>query len=589
MGARQGLAQAMMVAGMKVEAERELAMVAQGQPGNFTVWALLGQVRVEVGDHAGAAEAWKVALSLYPANAPGERRATLIANIGAALSDAGKLAEALPYLKQGAALAPGHQGRQLNYAKALSAAGMIEEAEGVLRAAVGLAQSSRAHQDLAAALGEQGYIDEAMEHQRRAMALDPGDARHHSNLLLSMRYSDRLSPEEVVGEHRAFGARFAEVARPVRGGGGGVEKIRVGYLSADLCRHPVASFIEGIFRHHDRQRFEVHAFACGERADEVTARLKGLVDGWTAIGKSVSDDAAAEMIRSKEIDVLIDLGGHTSGNRLPILARRPAAVQGMYMGYPGTTGMSQVDFFLTDSTVDPAGAERFYTEKLCRVDEGTTVGRHRPFLAFMPDAEAVAVSELPAGRNGYVTFGALGNLAKVTPTTLAMWAGVLREVKGSKLIVRARAAAVKGAQRRVLEAMEREGVAVDRVKFLSWAPGGSRWELYSQIDLGLDAFPYHGTTTTCEAMWMGVPTVCRVGEMHAGRVGLTLLKSVGLEELAAQTSEGFVQVAAKLAGDVGKMREIRASLRERMRGSGLMDAQELTRRIEAKLLEMLRL
>jgi predicted O-linked N-acetylglucosamine transferase (SPINDLY family) len=578
------LAQVLGTAGERERAEEVLVRLIAVNPGHRPAWVLLGQVRLERGNHSAAADAWIKALAMSPQTMPPAQRSAIVGNVGACLSDAGRLAEAVPYLKQAADESPTHAGRQLNYARALIAAARFDDAERAIRATVALEVSARAVMDLASVLGEQGRIDEALPLHKQAIDLEPENPSHWSNYFLSLRYSDKHSLDEVFDAHQPYREKFkfppvtfANTKDPTR-------KLRVGYLSPDLRSHPVASFIEGILRSHDRQRFSIHAYSTAPREDEVSAKLKALVGAWRTVPKSVSHDALAEQIRADGIDILIDLSGHTAHNRMAVLARRAASIQGLYLGYPGTSGLDAVDFFITDSIVDPPGNDRFYTERLLRVDEGSPAPR--PFLAFSPNLEAPAPTPLPALANGFVTFGSLGNLAKVTPTTLAMWRSLLLAVPTSRLLIRGRAGASPAAQQRILRGLANVDPA--RVTFHGWSPQGSRWGLHQQIDIALDTYPYHGTTTTCESLWMGLPTVLRVGPIHAARVGKTLLHAIGLDELAAESAEDFTRVALALATDLPRLASLRSALRERMRASPLCDATSLTRAIESRLREQWR-
>jgi predicted O-linked N-acetylglucosamine transferase (SPINDLY family) len=328
-----------------------------------------------------------------------------------------------------------------------------------------------------------------------------------------------------------------------------------------------------LIEHRDRSRFEVVCFGNVEQPDAVTQRYRASVDEWHDIFP-MSDEEVAQLIRNQRIDVVVDLTGHTNGSRLLALARKPAPVQMTYLGYPDTTGMTAVDYRLTDAITDPPGAEKFSVETILRVPGC--------FLCYPLSAELPEVSEPPAKSNGFITFGSFNNLAKISPTTIGAWGQVLRAVPSAKMVIKTTTFGDKPTAERAAKRFADQGLPMDRVQLA----GPTRKELdhvaqYRMIDIALDTFPYTGTTTTCEALAMGVPVVSRFGSRHASRVALSVLTAAGHPEWVTDDPDRFVQIAAELAADVERLATLRAGMRDQLRKSTLCDAKSFAPKVEA--------
>ncbi len=347
--------------------------------------------------------------------------------------------------------------------------------------------------------------------------------------------------------------------------------MRIGYVAPDFREHCQSLFTIALLSHHDRERFEVICYADVASPDAITQRIRGYADVWrSSVG--LSDQALAERIHADGVDVLVDLTLHMSHNRLLTFARKPAPVQISWLGYPGTTGVDAIDYRLSDPWLDPPEASRdaFYTERTIRLPD--------TFWCYDPLTSTPLVNELPMIRNGWVTFGCLNNWCKANDATLRDWASVLRRVGRSRLLL----LAPKGsARQRVLRLFEAEGIDAARIEFVGRQSRQRYLETYHRIDIGLDTFPYNGHTTSLDSYWMGVPVVTRFGESAVSRAGLSQLTNLGLTELVAADSHGFVDIAATLAADVGGLHTLRSSLRERLRASPLMDAPRFARAIES--------
>ncbi|HMD55082.1 MAG TPA: hypothetical protein VKJ65_11085, partial [Phycisphaerae bacterium] len=347
-----------------------------------------------------------------------------------------------------------------------------------------------------------------------------------------------------------------------------------GYVSGDFREHSVTYFLQGLFAAHDPGQVEIFCYADLRNSDHVTSRLKSFVHHWQNItGKSDSD--VAEIIRRDGIDILLDLAGHTADNRLLAFARKPAPVQVTYLGYPGTTGLGTVDYRFTDAYADPPGQDdKFYSEKLLRLNN--------TFLCYEPPDVAPPVGPLPAlKRSGAIIFGCLNMLPKINAKVVELWAQILKQTPESRMLLKNASLSDLSAREHLLQLFTNCGIGPDRLELHGWmASSKEHLQLYNQIDLALDTFPYNGTTTTCEALWMGVPVVTLAGHVHMSRVGVSLLSNAGLPELIAQTPEEYVQIAVKLAGDLPKLNELRGTMRQRMQKSPLMDSRRFAHNVE---------
>jgi predicted O-linked N-acetylglucosamine transferase (SPINDLY family)/predicted SAM-dependent methyltransferase len=482
-------------------------------------------------------------------------------------------------LRQALALEPEHAEWLVALAEIHLQRWRLDEAEAAQRAALALdLASARAHFGLGNSLMMLGRVDEAEASFRRAINFQSDFTEAHGNLLLCLHYRKGADAGALFEEHLAWAMRHAE-GLWLRSGHPAIERTRerrlnVGYVSPNFHRHSVASFLEPLLAAHDRRRFRVFCYSGVEREDEVTRRLRGLCDEWRDI-RGVSSDAAARQIRDDRIDILVDLAGHTGGGRPLLFARKPAPVQFSWLGYPNTTGLAQMDYRLSDAEADPAGeADRHYSEKLLRLPGG--------FLCFQPDAGSPEPGELPSRAGNGVTFGCFNNLAKVTPEMVALWCRLLAAVPGSRLMMKAHALGAASARRRLLEQFTAGGIAAERVLLLGPEDSASgHLGRYREVDIALDTYPYHGTTTTCEALWMGVPVVTLAGPTHVSRVGASILKRLALDDLVAANPDEYVARAAALAADPARLRALREGLRARMRASPLLDAAGFARSVEA--------
>jgi predicted O-linked N-acetylglucosamine transferase (SPINDLY family) len=514
-------------------------------------------------------------VALQTATALSPHAAPAWLNLGAAHLDADQPREAVAAFRHALALEPQRAEAHNILGVALTAIGDLAGARQAFGEALRLKPAyAAAHNNLGRVCKMEGAMDQAVTHYRAALALEPHPGTH-SNLLLALNYVPDLAPAELFAEHRRWNALHAAAApagvaavpRP------GARRLRLGYFSPDFNHHAVSYFIAPVLAAHDRSRIEVFCYANLLTEDHVTARLRGLAEHWCDISR-LDDAAAAERIRRDELDLLVDLAGHTARNRLLVFARRPARVQATWIGYPNTTGMTAMDYRITDAVTDPRGmTEAWHSERLVRLAG--------PFSCYEPDAAAPAVSALPADRLGTITFGCFNNFAKVSPPVFAAWSALLAAVPGSQLLLKSRGLADPATVQRVHAGFARHGVRPERIhcdgRELSVR---DHLSLYHDVDVALDPFPYNGTTTTCEALWMGVPVVTLAGGVHASRVGASLLTHVGLPDWIAGSVDDYVRIAVAAVNDRPRLARLRATLRDQVRQSPLCDAPGFTRNLE---------
>lgn len=500
-----------------------------------------------------------------------------LTGLGISLFLQNKLDSAMVVFEKAITLNPKHDEAYFRLGMTLARDGRLQDAQSAFRQALSLKPNRvEALNHLADAFRVSGKPHEAIQVYRQALEIDPDDSHTHSNMLLTYQYvPGEVSPNYIevarawdqTHAHSGSIQDFTNIPDPER-------PLRIGYVSPDFRNHVVSYFMEPILGAHDRKHFEVFCYAGVYCPDEVTERIRQISDHWwSTMGKD--DAAVAERIRADGIDILVDLAGHTGGNRLPVFTRKPAPLQVTYLGFPNTTGLSAMDYRLTDSRAGPPGlADRSHSETLIRLPHG--------FLCYLPSSKAPEVAPLPVRKSGHVTFGSFNNLAKVTPENVAVWARILHRVPQARLLLKAHALADDETRCRYHALFAEADVPAERVELVGWQPSAQgHLALYDRVDIGVDTFPYNGTTTTCEAMWMGVPVVTLAGDRHAARVGASLLHTVGLDENITQTLDDYVERAIELVGNEAKLADLRASLRERMERSQLCNSNLITGTIES--------
>jgi len=559
-------------AGRDADAMTALTAILADDPRHAPTLRRMAWMHHKNGDNAEAARMLAASFEREPDNPEAHY------NLGLVHAALGRNKEAEESYRRGLALKPNSVDGHNNLGVLLESVGRYDEAEACYRAAIVMAPAvPHLHNNLGVLLKESGRLAESLAVHRRTVELDPRLPAGRSNLLYTLNYDETVSPQALHAEHVAWGqsegsrfptagARFANSPEPER-------RLRVGYVSGDFRHHSVAFFFAPLLDAHDRAGVEVFLYPNDTRADAMTARLKERADHWVPI-HHLSDELAAARIREDAIDILVDLSGHTSQNRMMLFARKPAPLAVSWLGYPNTTGLAAIDYRLTDAVADPPGeADKLHSERLVRLKPG--------FLCYRAPDDAGPVAPLPARAAGYVTFGSFNNVAKLSPATIALWARLLREVPDARLLLKASQFKDAGTRQRVADAFAAAGVAAERLTVLPpQATTAGHLAEYARVDIALDPLAYNGTATTCEALWMGVPVVTLRGDRHAARVGASILGAVGFERLIAPTPDEYVATAAGLARDLTDLAALRAGLRERMRASPLADGAGFARTVE---------
>jgi len=520
--------------------------------------------------------AWQDATACFEAAlASAPHDVTLLNNLGLCHANSGKLGEAAECFRQILRLAPDSAPALMNLGNLEMSRANPEDALLHYEAALKHAAADPALlNNLGMAYRATAQVDAAIACFRRALSIAPLFCDAHENLLYCMQLLPAYGPEEVYSEHR----RWAELHEtPLR------EKtpphandrdphrcLRIAYVSPDFRRHAVAKFIEPVLARHDHERFQVHCYHNAGASDAVTDRIREHADLWRDVA-GLSDESLAGLIRADGIDILVDLAGHMRGGRLLCFARKPAPLQLTYLGHGNTTGLRGMDFRITDALADPPGvAEAFHSERLLRLP--------RTQWCFRPDAEALHPGALLALSRGYITFGSFNNLWKINDAVIGAWSRILVRVPESKLLI----IGIPGnsTRQRLEAAFAGQGVDPSRLSLLAPVSDAEFWRLRHEIDVALDPFPYNGVTSTCEALYAGTPLATLAGSYGQSRTAASLLTAVGLADLVARTEQEYLEINVRLARDLPRLAELRASLPTRMRASPLMDDQALALALE---------
>jgi protein O-GlcNAc transferase len=550
------------------EAGRLYRQILKADPAYADAAYCLGTIAEGEGRREEAVSLYRDAVKAKP------EEPTFLFALGNQYYRARRLEEAVQTLGRGLKLRPGDVDGRKDYGLCLMELGSWEEALTALEPlAAAHKEMFSACANLAIVYRQLGRIQDAIAQFRKAIELDPDHLDAQNSLLFALNYSDRHDATAIADEHRAFGLRHARPAPLQPPDTRWPRRLRIGYLSPDFRKHVVMTFMAPVLERHDRGQFEVFCFHTHRDKDEVTERVRSQVEHWSDCG-GLSDDAIADRIRADRIDILVDLAGHTSGHRIGVLAVKPAPVQITYLGYPNTTGLPTVDYRITDALADPPGrADELNVERLLRLP--------RPFLCYRPEAKTPDPGPPPVLSKGYVTFGCFNNTLKLSDSFLDLAASVVNAVPRSRLVLKGGALELQSVAGRVRQRFAAAGVAPERLDLRGWTTAvEDHLGAYREIDVALDSYPYNGTTTTCEALWMGVPVVTLRGDRHAARVGASLLGWLGLTDLVAGDVEEFVRICARLAGDVAGAASRRSGLRERLRASLLVDEAGFTREIE---------
>ena len=581
--------------GRLADAEAVFAQIRISDPKNFDGWHLGGNMALLQGNPAAAAALYARAVRLNP------RSAVAATCLGVARMALGDFSGAEPHLRAALRLEPKNAEIWNQLATLLSTSGRSEEAVKCHRQAVTFnPRSAQAWHGYASTLSNLNLSAEALEYEKRAIAADPAylPARRgyavalqkchrvpeavreydallaqnprqfdvQSHRLFALNYLSTQTPETLYAAHKAYGelvekgvppAVFANSPDPDR-------KLRVAFFSADFREHSVAYFVEPLIRLLDRNRFEILLYNFCNKPDATTAHFRSLAGIWRDFPSNV-ESVVEPVVRADALDIAVDLGGHTGESLMPLFARRIAPVQISYLGYPNTTGLKSMDYRLVDPTTDPVNeADQLHTETLVRFSTCAWV--------YAPPASSPAIAPPPCLKNGHITFGSFNNFSKVTDEMLTIWAHLLNKVPGSRLLLKSIGLSDPAITGQIQERLRQSGLPMERVE-LSGPKGSTAEHLaaYSVIDIALDTAPYNGTTTTCEALWMGVPVITLIGNRHAARVSASLLQAAGHSEWIGGTVEEYVDIARTLAGDSERLSTLRKGLHNDLARSSLLD------------------
>jgi len=538
----------------------------------------LGSVLSRLGRFDEAEAVCRQALAIQPDTAEAHH------NLAFALSERNALDEAEAHYRRAIELKPELVDPYVNLTSVLGKLGRLDEAEACSRNAVRLDPTrADAHVNLGFVLVETGQIAEALAAYREAERLHPDSRPLQSSYLYGMNYDPETDASSLLAEHRRWGLRMQEEIEaigPRPSHDRDVDRpLRIGYVSADLRVHPVAYFLRHILTHHDRRQVVPICYSEVTAPDAMTRELAALAHAFRPIF-GMKDEQVVELVQQDEIDILVDLSGHTARHRLDLFAHKPAPVQATYLGYPNTTGLTSIDYVLTDAIVDPPDDPTWSTE----------VPYHLPdvFCCYSPAEEAPEVSPLPASSrpDGAITFGSLHKLPKLNLQVLTLWAELLRRVPSSRLLLYRNN--LRGKRREsILTHFETHGIAADRLDLRDVLEAGSNhYSVYQEVDISLDVFPWSGHTTACESLWMGVPILTIRGDRHAGRMTASVLSALGLTDWIAETPEEYLDKGVEFARNLDHLADLRRSMRDRMNRSPMGNGRTWTKNLEAAYRKM---
>ncbi len=495
-------------------------------------------------------------------------------NLGNVLADAGRAEDAVIAYRAAIACRPDYADAHAGLGNALGTTGQLGEAIAAQQAAIRLGPGiARAHSNLGNLLKDAGRFDEALRVYETAIRLDPGFVDARSNLLMTLHYRPEPAPGALRAAVRHYAAAVERPGQPpVFGNDPDPDRrLRIGYVSGDLGPHPVGHLLRPVLRHHDRLTVEVTCYDTHPHRGPVADALRQTSDRWRSL-VGLPDEAAAALIAADGIDILVDLSGHTAGNRLPLFARRAAPLQASWLGYWGTTGLSGMDAILSDADTIPFGREGDYSELVVRLPGSR--------FCFAPIDGAPLPAEPPCTRGRPPTFGSFNNLAKVGPDVVRLWARLLHAAPGSRLLLKWKSLRDHDMRRDLATRFAELGIGAERLELRGESSHQATLEQWGDVDVGLDPFPFSGGLTSCDALWMGVPVVTLPGDAPQSRQTAGLLGAIGITGWVARSPDEYVSIARHLLSDPEQLRRTRHTLRHRMAASPLCDATSFTLGLE---------
>ena len=556
------------------QGEAHARAMVQRYPDSGFAWKALGTMLQPQGKKEEALEAKQRAVDLLPGDAEG------LCNLGRAYFELGRIAESIAVFRTTVAVQPDYAEAFNNLGLAFNADGQIHEAHRCFERAIALQPDfAEAYNNLSGIFNAHGQIDEAIDALEHAIAAKPDHRVAFDNLLFVANYHPDASAEAIFARYREFERRFGQPHRaawaPHSNPPGTGRRLKVGYVSPDFKGHACSFFMEPLLAGHDKQVVDVYAYAELSHEDAATLRYKGYVEHWVPT-RGMSDTALAARIRADGIDILVDMAGHSAGNRLGVFARKPAPVSLSWMGFGYTTGLQAIDYYLTDAACAPAGCEHLFSERPWRL-AGTS------FTAYRPGTGMGEVSALPALERGYVTLGTLTRGVRINHRTIRVWAAILLRLPTARLVIDSSSFKDVQVQQAAIAKFIAHGVDVERVHIGYNSPP---WDVLRGIDIGLDCFPHNSGTTLVETLYMGLPFVTLEGRPSVGRIGSSILHGVGHPEWIAQSEDEYIDKVVALAADLPALAQLRATLRGQMQASVLMDEARFARTVEAAYQDM---
>jgi protein O-GlcNAc transferase len=548
-----------------------LSQIVWLQPRSPAAHLDLANALMAIGRTEQAIAAYQLAISLQPTLAEAH------CNLGVALGLQNKFQDSIASLQKATDLRPdfpeAHDGLGIVLRAGGDAEAAVESHNRAIQLRPGFAS---AHANLALALADLGLIHQALAEFRRALEISPSLRVARSAYISAMHFQPGINPRKIFQQHLNWGELHAppqlQQSRPYPNTPDPSRPLRVGYVSSDFRAHAVSFFMEPLLAGHNPANVQVFCYADLVKRDAVSHRLQSFVPNWRDVTGRANPDVA-RIIRDDRIDILVDLTGHTGGERLLLFAEKPAPIQATYLGYIDTTGVRAIDYRISDPFADPPGeTDQYHSEKLLRLPQ--------TFACYSPSAESPPVAPLPALQNGYVTFGSFNTIQKLSRPLVESWADLLAQVPNSRLLAVARAFKYPNVRQRILSVFLYRGLEPQRVTLLDELTFPDYLAAHHRVDILLDSFPVNGHTVTCHALWMGVPVVTYCGQTYCQRLGNSVLTNLGLPDLVAQTPAGYVEIAAGLAADVPRLGQLRATLRDRMKSSPLTSAPSFARDVE---------
>jgi protein O-GlcNAc transferase len=566
-------ANALLGLGRSEEAAKYLHHALEMRPAWPQALSSLGVALKQLGQLVQAEQFQRQAIALQP------NFVEAYSNLGSVLLEREQWLEAEDYCQQALTLRPGYANAYTNLGVALRGQGRLSEAIETLRQAVTLhPESAAAHINLGFVLRNSRKLKEATASIQQAVTLQPRMSSAHSSLLLVLQYTSELTMERWQNALKAFSNSLVDSRKFIHKRTLENRRLRIGYVGPDFRTHSCSWFFGSLLANHNRSTFEIFCYSNALNPDSVTDQLQAKAEHWhNIVGLSVA--SIVQLIYDHKIDILVDMAGHTPGNSLEVFAYKPAPVQVSWLGFPGSTGLAEMDYRLSDAWLTPEGTPEYFSEKIWNLQ--------RPVHCYTPISNAPPAAPLPANRNGYLTFGSFNNLTKLTDETIALWASVLRAISSSRLVLKDLSTRDAGVQKGILDVFATHGILPERITFLeqqAWIV--DHLASYGEVDIALDTYPYNGATTTMEALWMGVPVISLVGNRTSSRYGLSFLSGAGLQELAVDSPEAYVKAALKLSNNLQDLSTLRMQLRQRIGQSPLCNGLDFARSVENAFSQM---